>query len=102
MSYQLSDTGEIVPLLQIVPSKTNEERLLLISPELASVLAAIVKRLRDENTGTIPLVARYNLHEKITGPPLPHLFQRKRGWRPSVISPTSEYPGKRFPSVAPA
>jgi hypothetical protein len=27
-----------VPLLQIVPSKSNEERLLLVDPELASVL----------------------------------------------------------------
>jgi hypothetical protein len=27
-SYRLPDTGETVPLLQIVPSKTNEERLL--------------------------------------------------------------------------
>jgi len=27
-------------LLQIVPSKSNEERLLLVSPELAAVLAA--------------------------------------------------------------
>lgn len=88
VSYRLPDTGEIVPLLQIVPSKSNEERLLLISPELASVLATIVKRLRDDNDGTIPLVARYDLHEKTTGPPLPHLFQRKRGWRSSVMSPT--------------
>lgn len=86
VSYRLPDTGEIVPLLQIVPSKGNEERLLLISPELASVLASIVKRLRDDN-GTIPLAARYDHHEKVTGPPLPHLFQRKLGWRSSVISP---------------
>ena len=39
VSYRLPDTGEIVPLLQIVPSKSNEERLLLVGPELASVLA---------------------------------------------------------------
>jgi integrase len=88
VSYRLPDTGEVVPLLQIVPSKSNEERLLLVSPELASVLATIVKRLRDGNHGSIPLIARYDLHEKITGPPLPHLFQRRRGSRPSVISPT--------------
>jgi hypothetical protein len=30
VSYTLPDTGEIVPLLQIVPSKSHEERLLLI------------------------------------------------------------------------
>jgi site-specific recombinase XerD len=86
VSYRLPDTGEIVPLLQIVPSKGNEERLLLVSPELASVLASVVKRLRDDN-GTIPVVARYDHHEKVTGPPLPHLFQRRLGWRHAVISP---------------
>lgn len=88
VSHRLPDTGEIVPLLQIVPSKSNEERLLLVSPELAGALASIVKRLRDDNNATIPLVARYDYHEKLTGPPLPHLFQHKRGWRPSVISPS--------------
>jgi site-specific recombinase XerD len=86
VSYRLPGTGETVPLLQIVPSKSNEERLLLVGPELASVLASVVKRLRDDNNGSIRLVARYDPHEKTTGPPLPHLFQRKRGWRPSVIS----------------
>ncbi|WP_031173088.1 hypothetical protein [Streptosporangium roseum] len=60
-----------------VPSKSNEKRLLLVSPELASVLATIVKRLRDANGGKIPLVARYDSHERVTGPLLPHLFQRR-------------------------
>ena len=81
VSYRLPDTDELVPLLQIVPSKSNEERLLLISPELASVLATIVKRLRDANDGKIPLVARYDHHERITGPQLPHLFQRRPYWQ---------------------
>ncbi len=85
-SYQLPGTGELVPLLQIVPSKSNEERLLLISPELASVLAGIISRLRRDNGGSVPLVARYDPHEQITGPPLPHLFQRKNGHRWSVMS----------------
>ncbi|MEU7855287.1 hypothetical protein [Nonomuraea sp. NPDC049141] len=31
-------------MLQIVPSKINEERLLLVTPELANVLAAIITR----------------------------------------------------------
>jgi hypothetical protein len=48
VSYRLPDTGEVVPLLQIVPSKSNEERLLLVSPELASVLATVITRLRDD------------------------------------------------------
>lgn len=88
VSYRLPDTGEIVPLLQIVPSKTNEERLLLVSPELASVLASIINRLRNDNNGSIPLEPRYDAQEKTTSPPLPHLFQRKIGWRSSVISAT--------------
>jgi integrase len=88
VSYRLPRTGEVIPLLQVLPSKSDEERMLLVSPELASVLAAVVKRLRDDNNGSIRLVARYDPHEKTTGPPLPHLFQRKNGWRPSVISPS--------------
>jgi hypothetical protein len=75
VSYTLPDTGEIVPLVHIVPSKSNEERLLLISPELASVLATVITRLRNDNAGNVALVARYDQHERVTGPPLPHLFQ---------------------------
>ncbi|WP_284740276.1 tyrosine-type recombinase/integrase [Amycolatopsis sp. RTGN1] len=83
VTYPLPDTGEIVPLLQIVPSKSNEERLLLVSPELASVLATIITRLRRENGSTVALTARYDIHDRINGPALPHLFQRRIGnnWR---------------------
>ncbi|WP_410570313.1 tyrosine-type recombinase/integrase [Amycolatopsis sp. cmx-4-61] len=87
-SYTLPKTGELVPLLQIVPSKSNEERLLLISPELASVLATIISRLRRANAGAVPLAERYDMHEKLTGPPLPHLFQRRNTHRWDVISYT--------------
>lgn len=91
VSYRLPDSGEVVPLLQIVPSKSNEERLLLVDPELASVLATIITRLRAGNDGTVPLVARYDHHERTTGPLLPHLFQRARGARREVISPGTVY-----------
>ncbi|MGW3473410.1 hypothetical protein ACWDKQ_34280 [Saccharopolyspora sp. NPDC000995] len=91
VSYQLPDTREIVPLLQIVPSKSNEERLLLVDPELASVLATILTRLRAGNGGTVPLVARYDHHERTTGLRPPHLFQRARGARSEVISPGTVY-----------
>lgn len=86
VSYQLPDTGEIVPLLQIVPSKSNEERLLVVSPELANVLATIITRLRLHNGGTVPLTTRYDIHERLVGTPLPHLFQRRIGWRWQVPS----------------
>jgi integrase len=86
VSYTLPESAEVVPLLQIVPSKSNEERLLLISPELASVLATVISRLRSSNAGVVALVRRYDPHERVTGPPLPHLFQRRFGTRREVIS----------------
>ena len=43
--YRLPATGELVPLLQIAPSKTDTE-CLLVSPELADVLSAIIARVR--------------------------------------------------------
>lgn len=85
ISYRLPATGEIVPLLQIMPSKIDEERLLLVTPELASVLASIVCRIRGAD-GKVPLVTRYDPHERTTGPALPHLFQRRTFWRHQVIS----------------
>src|SRR5207253_272653 len=73
VSHRLPRTGEIVPLLQIVPSKSDQERL--VSPELASVLATIITRLRREGGGSIRLVSRFDHRERVTSPPLPHLFQ---------------------------
>ena len=46
VQYRLPDTGELVPLLQIAPSKTDAERLLVVSPDLADVLATIISRVR--------------------------------------------------------
>ncbi|MEV4237061.1 site-specific integrase [Nocardia sp. NPDC049737] len=90
VSYTLPDTGETVPLLQIVPSKNNQERLLLIPPELAAVLAEIVARLRDRHDA-VPLVPRYDPYERTTGPALPHFFQRRYGWRREVMSSSYVY-----------
>ena len=74
IQYRLPSTRELVPLLQIAPSKMDEERLLVISPELADVLAAIVTRVRRPGAG-IPLVSAYDIHEKVRNPPMPLLFQ---------------------------
>jgi integrase len=74
IQYRLPSTRELVPLLQIAPSKMDEERLLVISPELADVLAAIVTRVRAAGGG-IPLVPAYDTHEKVWNPPMPLLFQ---------------------------
>jgi len=82
--YRLPSTGELVPLLQIAPSKSDTERLLLVSPELADVLSAIVCRVRRPD-GAIPLVASYDPTERVWNPPMPLLFQRLYGGEPRPI-----------------
>ncbi|GAA2350124.1 tyrosine-type recombinase/integrase [Dactylosporangium salmoneum] len=79
--------GELIPLLQVPPSKTDEERLLVISPELADTLSAVVCRIRTAD-GSVPLVVAYDHHEKVWNPPMPLLFQRTVGLeaRPIPIS----------------
>lgn len=86
VTHTLPDTGEVVPLLQVAPSKQDTERVLLVSPELAHVLARLVHRVRA-GADHVPLVARYDHHERTTGPALPHLFQRRHGAQLRVISP---------------
>lgn len=88
VSHTLPDTGEAVPLLQIAPSEQDAERVLLVSPELAHVLARIVHRLRAGGD-RVPLVARYDPSERVTGPPLPHLFQRHHGTERRAMSSTT-------------
>jgi hypothetical protein len=78
IQYTLPSTGECVPLLQIAPSKTDTERLLVVSPELADVLAAIICRVRGRD-GVLGCVASYDSHERIWNPPMPLLFQRRFG-----------------------
>jgi integrase len=86
VQYRLPGTGELVPLLQIVPSKTDAERLLVISPELADVLSAIISRVRG-TSHAVPLVAAYDDHERLWLPPAPVLFQRRIGAENRAIPP---------------
>lgn len=83
--FKLPTTGEVVPLLQIAPSKTDQERLLLVTPELADVLSTIVSRVRAAD-GTIPLVASYDPSERIWNPPMPLLFQHRHAGQPHRIA----------------
>ncbi|WP_328978441.1 hypothetical protein [Streptomyces canus] len=54
--YQ-APTGETVPLLQISPSKTDRERVIPADPDLVSVLALIIRRIKS--TGErVPLLTR--------------------------------------------
>ncbi|MFD6995017.1 tyrosine-type recombinase/integrase [Streptomyces mirabilis] len=74
ISYTLPSTGQVVPLLQIAPSKTDQERLLLVTPELADVLSAVVSRVRGAD-GRVPQIVSYDQHERVWNEPLPLLFQ---------------------------
>jgi integrase len=78
VQYRAPGTGELVPLLHIAPSKTDVERLLVISPEVADVLAAVIHRVRDD-TGAVPLVIAYDVHECEFTAPMPVLFQHRCG-----------------------
>lgn len=83
--YQ-APTGEMVPLLQISPSKTDRERVIPADPDLVSVLARIIRRIKNDD-GKVPLLQRYDSYERLFGPPLPHLFQRLTHHRLQVLSP---------------
>jgi hypothetical protein len=78
VQYRLPTTGELVPLLQIAPSKADAERLLVVSPELAEVLSAIIRRVRGA-TGAIPVISAYDRRECVWLAPSPWLFQRRLG-----------------------
>ena len=77
--------GERLLLLQIVPSKSDRERVLLVSPELAHVLATIRQRVRGQEH-QVPLAVRYDEEEKVFSPPLPFLFQTHHRTNPRVFS----------------
>jgi len=85
VQYRLPTSGEIVPLLQIAPSKTDAERLIVVSPELAEVLSSIIRRIR-ENRGAVPLVRARDRNEHVWLPAAPLLFQRRRGAEHYAIS----------------
>ena len=86
VQYRLPGTGELVPLLQIAPSKSDTERLLLASPELADVLSAIIRRVRDD-AGKVPCIPAYDWYERVWLPPAPLLFQRRHGTENHRLSP---------------
>jgi integrase len=84
--YTPPSTNTLVPLLHIVPSKTDAERLIPMSPELVTVLLAVQRRAKNGGD-QVPLSVRYDPHEKTHGDPLPHLFARRLGARHELLSP---------------
>jgi hypothetical protein len=85
IQYRLPATSELIPLLQIAPSKTDTERLLVISPELADVLSTIVARVRAGQPH-VPLVVSYDKNERVYSPPMPLLFQWRRRLESRAVS----------------
>jgi hypothetical protein len=80
--------GEIIALLVIAPSKSDRERVIPMSAELFSVVAAIIRR-HTRGGQAIPLLSRYDPHERQASPAMPFLFQRKIGTNQEVISPAT-------------
>lgn len=76
--------GSILPLLQIAPSKTDEERVVPCSPELTAALARLVSFVSID--GVVPLCIRRDPHERTHSAPLPHLFQLREAGRSRVVS----------------
>ncbi|MBF6422992.1 site-specific integrase [Nocardia farcinica] len=85
IQYRHPQAGQIIPLLHVAPSKTDEERLLVVSPELADVISAIIARVRQKD-GAIPLVPFYDLSERCWATPAPLLFQWNNGSHTRAIA----------------
>ena len=76
-----------MPLLQIAPSKTDTERLLVVIPELADVLSS--DHPPHPQTRAAPVPARGRLRPTRTAsgqPPAPLLFQRRIGTETAAIT----------------
>jgi integrase len=85
VQYRLPTSGELVPLLQIAPSKTDAERVIVVGPELSEVLSSIILRIRDGGAA-VPLVRARDRNEQVWLPAAPLLFQRRRGAEHHAIS----------------
>jgi len=78
--------GEVIALLVVAPSKTDRERVIPMSAELFAVIAAIIRR-HTRQGAPVPLISRYDHHERRMSEPMPFLFQRQLGPLRQVISP---------------
>lgn len=83
--YVAPTSNTVVPLLHIVPSKTDAERLIPMSPELVKVLVEVQRRARGKDS-SIPLSVRYDTNDRVFSDPLPHMFSRLTGTTQNVVS----------------
>lgn len=77
--------GTVLPLLQIAPSKTDQERILPCSPELTTALARLITFVSLD--GRVPACCRRDDHERTITAPMPFLFQLREAGRSRVVSP---------------
>lgn len=77
--------GEVIALLVIAPSKTDRERVIPMSAELFHVIASVIRR-HTRNGRSIPLLSRFDPHDKLWSAELPFLFQRRNGSTRTVIA----------------
>jgi integrase len=68
--------------------RCQQVQRIVIAPELADVLSAIITRVRGAD-GTVPLAAAYDTRERTWTPPMPLLFQRRIGLGNRPITSTS-------------
>jgi integrase len=80
--------GEVIALLVIAPSKSDRERVIPMSAELFSVIAAVIRR-HTRDGRAIPLLSRYDPHERQASSAMPFLLQRKIGTNREVVSPAT-------------
>ncbi|WP_096212506.1 tyrosine-type recombinase/integrase [Streptomyces sp. 2323.1] len=80
--------GEVIALLVVAPSKSERERVIPMSAELFHAVAQIIRR-QTRNGQAIPLLSRYDTHERTWSEPMPFLFQRQRGTVRQVIAPST-------------
>ncbi|MFD6550474.1 tyrosine-type recombinase/integrase [Streptomyces sp. NPDC058398] len=80
--------GEVIALLVVAPSKSERERVIPMSAELFHAVAQIIRR-QTRNGQAIPLLTRYDGHEKTWSEAMPFLFQRQIGTVRGVIAPST-------------
>jgi site-specific recombinase XerC len=79
--------GEVIALLVVAPSKTDQERVIPVSAELLHVLAEII-RYQTRDGKPIPLIRRWDPYERQHSDLLPFLFQHQLGPHRLVFSST--------------
>ena len=77
--------GEVIALLVVAPSKTDQERVIPVSAELLHVLAEII-RYQTRDGQPIPVIRRWDPNERQHSDLLPFLFQHQLGPHRLVFS----------------